>query len=275
MSSEQKAIRIKGLFNNNGLNRISLYLLGSSTLQSAYDVKMSYFNDDSFYVVDEKKNFIGLISNNGTLRKHLNVTLPFYFEILTNGYIYVTTRNDSNVMYKIDQDLTTVSAVLHDSSFVQNQYGLRYSTHTGYLYGCDTKTGYINAYNLNLNRITANSFYFGVFSNPMVMQTYMSSTDGLLFYVSAINKILYILKSDWTLHYQINVQTSNGYELQFLSDIMLITLHSEKKIKLFASNGTHHLDTGKILTFDKYPLGFAIDSCGKLVVAHGDRIDII
>ena len=273
--------RIKNIFETNGANRTTITSSPTVPITFSYDVKMSIYNDDSFFYIDETLSLLVLLDKYGKLINSTSVSRPFFFQPVSKegGSIYITTRVNPQNMYRQKHGFTDpVESVKLNSTFVQQQYTVRYSNHTNLLYACDINTGFINAYDLYLNRDNSKSFNFraAIGSSPLVMTTFQTKDLGLMYLVSGNDNVLYAFKSDWTLNYVIKTFCANNgaYELLIYGNIMVATCHQQQVVKLYTSDGNYFYDTGSYLIFNNLPLGLAIDSCGRLIVAVRDHIDI-
>ena len=168
---------------------------GGPVLASSYDVKMSYFNDDSFYVSDENNKVIILYDANATFVKKIAFDTAYFISPAPNGYVYLSARYRGANIYRCDKNLNTVETFTINTGH-QHSSHIRYSNHTGLVYTCDYITGYVNIFDLSFNRL-AESFNFNAqYSQiPHSIATYQSAVYGALIYVCSQNNNLHVIKN--------------------------------------------------------------------------------
>ena len=251
---------------------------GASVLVNSYDVKMSYFGDDSFYVTDETLNVIILYNANGTFVKKLAFTQPFFISPAPNGYIYISARYVGNKMYRCDTNLNTIQTFTFNAQLYSHSSHVRYSNHTGRVYECDETTGFVNVFDLDLHRLPTESINFkNVYGQiPFSITTYQSDIYGTLLYVVS-NNLYVIITSNKSLLSSVNNICPSNIPLEILVEPtgeMLFGCHWENIVRLWYTNGTNHYYTGKFLTTPDANAGMAIDSYGRLLVASRSVITV-
>lgn len=131
-----------------------------------------------FYVADYTGNVLVLLDASLNYIKHLTVNKALYVEVVPNGNVYISRLTDARISI-YNQSLNYINDV--SSASMTNSYGIRYNPNLGYLYQCDYGTRNVNAFDMSLNRISAESYTVG--QTPYALHffgnyTYISTTSN-------------------------------------------------------------------------------------------------
>ena len=190
--------------------------------------------------------------------------------VADNGYVYGTETNRARRIHKFNIIDLADSPKDVDTNYYSGAEGMKFSSFNRLIYVADTETKWINAYDLDINRIPESSINLNSFS---------VSPSAIALYNSGSNHLIYVGFQDGSLRVfdQLTGQIINPTDSTNFGDLVYDMLISESEgylvvvlvgsdsIQLWETDGITHTNTNKALTVTA-PSSIDMDQNGRLLV---------
>ena len=237
----------------------------TGTLQSvAVQDSPSY----AIYLTTSDANLYKLDQNGAIVN---SVVLPLQkITVGNNGFVYGTENSPGQPIHKLTENTLVDSPVSPDSTYFNSATGIKYSTSNNLIYQTDASRKWVNAFDVNLNRVVASSIDLTSFPiGPSSIALY-DTGSAVLIYVGFFDGPLKVYDHS-TLQLVSPTDTTNfgsppfGMLVSESEGYLLVALTNLGTIQLWETDGTTHTNTNQAVPITLFS-SMDIDQSGRLLV---------
>ena len=248
----------------------------ATAFTSLTDVKV--MESPTYYIyVSDYDGILAQYSQSGTYIRYRAIDC-FYLATIDGGNLYSTTRLNGNQMNIFSPTIGIVSQpLIASTTYVYDQFAIRYDPNTKFLYQADRSTQFINALDTNLVRLALKSIDTSLIQakyDTRCVAFYKAGTTNLI-YIGFRNGQIFVV--DLTTKAVQNVMntvcpTGDAVDIYIHQSggYMVLSCYYADVLKFYTTDGTTHTNTGKTINMAT-PYGMDFDSYGRFMVVS--RLD--
>ena len=276
------------------LIKFNYYLCSNKSIAFNIGSKLYKYFFSSNYTMDNKTQYAGYlidarVQQSPSYAIYLtSYTTPFYqidvngsiirtgnqnlnrIVVADNGYVYGLENAPIKRIHKYNTTDLTDSPKEVDKTYNINAVAIKFSSFNRMIYTADFKTKWINAYDLDINRIAASS---------IDLNSYLSTPYSITLYNSGSKHLIYVgfYNGDLRLYDQLNGQLINPTDstnfgsapadmyINESDGCLVVALENVHLIQLWETDGATHKNTNKTLSVQT-PTSVDFDQNGRLLV---------